>query len=59
MTQPLPPDNDFVAEELPLRHRGLRARDAENIRQDFIRSGKRPAHPQDRPSPNPDASNEQ
>ena len=38
MTQPLPPDNDSVPEDLPLRHRGFRAREAENIRQAFIRS---------------------
>ena len=59
MTQPLPPNNDFVPEDLPLRHRGFRAREAENIRQEFIRSRKIMVRPQGNPSPNPPASNEQ
>ena len=59
MTQPLPPDNDFVPEDLPLRHRGLRAREAENIRQEFIRSRKISAAAQDGSSANPTASDEQ
>jgi len=59
MTQPLPSDNDFVPEDLPLRHRGLRAREAENIRQEFIRSRKRSAPTQGETSANPLASDEQ
>jgi hypothetical protein len=59
MTQPLPPDNDFVPEELPLRHRGLRVREAENIRQEFIRSRQGSAKPQGDTSANPPASDEQ
>ena len=59
MTQPLPPINDFVSEELPLRARGHRVREAENIRQEFIRSRKRSTDPQGDSSANPHASNEQ
>ncbi len=59
MTQPLPPTNDFVPEDLPLRHRGLRAREAENIRQEFVRSRKIAVRPQGETSSNPLASNEQ
>ncbi len=58
MTQPLPPDNDFVSEELPLRHRGLRAREAENIRQEFVRSRQSSSKPQGETSANPPARNE-
>jgi len=59
MTQPLPPDNDFVPEDLPLRHRGLRVREAENIRQEFIRSRKIIVPPKGNTSANPHVSNEQ
>lgn len=42
MTLPLPPNNDTVREEeLPLRHRKSRADEAEQIRQEFVRSQKR------------------
>ncbi len=40
MTLPLPSDNDSVPEELPLRHRVSREREAEKIRQEFVRSRK-------------------
>ncbi len=59
MTQPLPPNNDSVPEDLPLRHRGFRAREAENIRQAFIRSRKLTVRPQGDTSANPHDSNEQ
>ncbi len=59
MTQPLPPDNDSVPEDLPLRHRGLRVREAENIRQEFIRSRKTSASAKGGHSANPSASDEQ
>ncbi len=58
MTQPLPPDNDFVPEDLPLRHRGFRAREAETIRLEFIRFRKRSTAQQDS-SANTQASDEQ
>jgi hypothetical protein len=41
MTLPLPPDNDSVPEELPLRDRVSREREAEKIRQEFVESRKR------------------
>ena len=59
MTQPLPPDNDSVPEDLPLRHRGFRAREAENIRKEFIRSRRITVPPQGNSSAKPHASNEQ
>ncbi len=58
MTQPLPPNNDSVPEDLPLRHRGFRAREAENIRQEFIRSRKIFVPRKGSTSTNPHASNE-
>ena len=59
MTQPLPPNNDSVPEDLPLRHRGFRAREAENIRQAFIRSRRITVSPQGNTSANSHDSNEQ
>jgi hypothetical protein len=41
MNSPLPPDNEITPEDLPLRHRGTRAREAERIRQEFVESRKR------------------
>jgi hypothetical protein len=38
MNLPLPPDEPSHPEDLPLRHRPTREREAEQIRQDFIRS---------------------
>jgi hypothetical protein len=58
MTQPLPPANDFVPEDLPLRHRGHRARDAEMIRQEFVRSRQRSSLDDCDSSANPIASDE-
>jgi hypothetical protein len=40
MSTPLPPDHDAAGEDLPLRHRPTRAREAERIRQEFVRSRK-------------------
>ena len=59
MTQPLPPNNDFVPEELPLRHRGLRAHEAEMIRQEFVRSRKRAILGKGEGTANNNASDEQ
>lgn len=58
MTQPLPSDNS-VPEDLPLRHRGFRAREAENIRQAFLRSRRITEPPQGDIPANPHDSNEQ
>jgi hypothetical protein len=41
MNPPLPSDNDISPEDLPLRHRGIRVREAERIRQEFVQSRKR------------------
>jgi hypothetical protein len=38
----LPPDNETVPEDLPLRHRASRAQEAERIRQEFVMRKKRP-----------------
>jgi hypothetical protein len=59
MTQPLPPVNDFVSEDLPLCLRGNRTRDAEIIRQEFVRSRKLSHGQAADSSANPTASDEQ
>jgi hypothetical protein len=41
MNPPLPSDNDLSPEDLPLRHRSVRVREAERIRQEFVQSRKR------------------
>lgn len=41
MSLPLPPDNDITPEDLPLRHRLSREREAEKIRLEFVMSRKR------------------
>ena len=47
MTHPLPPDHDLNSDDLPLRHRPTRAREAEIIRQEFVRSRKTTTSMQD------------
>jgi hypothetical protein len=59
MTQPLPSPSDSVPEELPLRHRAHRARDAERIRQEFVQSRKRSYVEAGDASANPLARDEQ
>jgi hypothetical protein len=58
MTQPLPTDNAFVSEDLPLRQRGNRARDAEIIRLEFVLSRKRSHISEGGASANPPASDD-
>jgi hypothetical protein len=45
MNSPLSPDQSPCPEELPLRHRPTREREAEQIRQDFIRSQRKTMYP--------------
>ena len=58
MTNPLPSDNDITPEDLPLRHRGTRASEAERIRQEFVQSRKRSLPEGCDGSDNPNTSDE-
>jgi hypothetical protein len=58
MNPPLPSDNDISPEDLPLRHRSNRVREAERIRQEFVQSRKQSLPEASGASDNPSDSNE-